>query len=49
MRPAWVLRAGLWVYDVLAGRSDRRPRAASRLAAKHPAGQALKPGYQDRL
>jgi glycerol-3-phosphate dehydrogenase len=45
MRPAWMLRAGLWAYDVLAGRCGL-PASRRVELAKHPAGQALKPGYR---
>jgi len=45
MRPAWVLWSGLWLYDILAGRSDLPPSRRVDLAS-HPAGQALKAGYR---
>jgi glycerol-3-phosphate dehydrogenase len=45
MRPAWMLRTGLWLYDALAGRSDLPPSRRIDLAA-HPAGQALQPGFR---
>jgi len=45
MRPAWVLRCGLWLYDHLAQRSGL---AASRRVelASHPAGRDLAPGFR---
>ncbi len=45
MRPAWLLRGGLWLYDVLAGRSRLPPSRRVDLAS-HPAGQELKPGFR---
>jgi glycerol-3-phosphate dehydrogenase len=45
MRPAWVLRSGLWLYDVLAGRSDL-PASHRVDLASHPAGQALRASYR---
>ncbi len=45
MRPAWMLRAGLWLYDLLAGRSDLPPSRRIELAS-HPAGQELKAGFR---
>lgn len=44
MRPAWMLRAGLWLYDGLAGRSALPP--SRRLDLSHdPAGQALQADF----
>jgi glycerol-3-phosphate dehydrogenase len=45
MRPAWMLQAGLWLYDALAGRS-RLPRSRRIELARHPAGQELKGGFR---
>ena len=45
MRPAWLLRCGLWVYDLLAGRSTLPPSRRVDLAS-HPAGQELKAGFR---
>jgi glycerol-3-phosphate dehydrogenase len=45
MRPAWMLRCGLWLYDLLAGRSDL-PLSRRVDLARHPAGQDLKPGFR---
>jgi len=45
MRPAWMLRAGLRLYDLLAGRSDL-PASRRVELAKHPAGQALQAQFQ---
>lgn len=42
MRPHWMLRAGLALYDLLAGRSDW-PHARSIRLAQHPAGAPLDP------
>jgi len=43
MRPAWMLRAGLWLYDRMSGRSRLLPSRRIDLA-DHPAGPALRPG-----
>jgi glycerol-3-phosphate dehydrogenase len=45
MRPAWMLRCGLWLYDLLAGRS-KLPRSRRIDLTRHPAGQELKPGFR---
>jgi glycerol-3-phosphate dehydrogenase len=45
MRPAWMLRCGLWLYDLLAGRSDL-PASRRVDLASHPAGQELKPDFR---
>jgi len=45
MRPAWMLRTGLWLYDMLAGQSDLPPSRRVGLAS-HPAGQALRPAFR---
>ncbi|MEO6153756.1 MAG: glycerol-3-phosphate dehydrogenase [Croceibacterium sp.] len=42
-RPAWMLRAGLFLYDHLGG-SGALPGTASIDLAQHPAGTPLKPG-----
>ena len=43
IRPAWLIRLGLMVYDRLAPR--RVCRARRRSAAHDPVGRALKPAY----
>jgi glycerol-3-phosphate dehydrogenase len=43
-RPAWMIRAGLFLYDHLA-RRERLPGAQGVDFAHHPAGAALKPGF----
>ena len=45
LRPAWMLRAGLWLYDHVAGRTTL-PRAAALDLTRDPAGAALKPQYR---
>ncbi|HEX4583548.1 MAG TPA: glycerol-3-phosphate dehydrogenase [Burkholderiaceae bacterium] len=45
MRPAWVLQSGLWLYDLLAGRSDL-PASRRIDLAGHPAGEALRPAFR---
>jgi glycerol-3-phosphate dehydrogenase len=45
MRPAWVLRFGLRLYDILAGRSGLPPSRRVDLAS-HPAGRELKAGFR---
>lgn len=42
IRPRWMLRAGLFLYDHLGGRK-RLPATKSILLAQHPAGAALQP------
>ncbi|MFN4114693.1 MAG: glycerol-3-phosphate dehydrogenase [Sphingomonadaceae bacterium] len=44
LRPRWLLRLGLWLYDHIGGRKDLPP-AQSVALARHPAGAALKPEY----
>jgi glycerol-3-phosphate dehydrogenase len=44
IRPAWLVRMGLFLYDNLAPRK-KLPGTASINLARHPAGQALKPGF----
>jgi glycerol-3-phosphate dehydrogenase len=43
-RPAWMIRAGLFLYDHLAHRR-LLPGSAAIDLTRHPAGAALKPGY----
>ncbi len=45
MRPVWMIRAGLLLYDHLARRELLPPSRTVQLAA-HPAGQPLKPQYR---
>jgi glycerol-3-phosphate dehydrogenase len=44
IRPAWLVRMGLFLYDNLAPRK-KLPGTESINLARHPAGQALKPGF----
>ena len=44
MRPAWMIRAGLFLYDHLA-RRQLLPGSETVRLAKHPAGEPLKPGF----
>ncbi len=44
LRPRWLLRMGLFLYDHIGGRKYL-PAAQSVALAKHPAGKALKPEY----
>lgn len=44
LRPRWLLRLGLFLYDHIGGRKFLPP-AQSVLLANHPAGAALKPEY----
>jgi len=44
MRPVWIMRAGIWLYDHLA-RREILPASNSILLAEHPAGEPLKPGF----
>lgn len=44
-RPAWMIRAGLFLYDHLAKRS-RLPASRAIRFAQHPAGETLKPAYR---
>jgi glycerol-3-phosphate dehydrogenase len=44
LRPRWLLRLGLFLYDHIGGRKYL-PAAQSVALAKHPAGKALKPEY----
>lgn len=44
-RPAWLIRAGLFLYDHLA-RRDRLPGSATVDLRSHPAGAVLKPGLR---
>lgn len=43
-RPAWLIRAGLYLYDALA-RRELLPASAGVDLRQHPAGKALKPGF----
>lgn len=43
LRPAWLLRLGLFLYDHIGGRK-RLPATQTVRLADHPAGAALKPG-----
>jgi glycerol-3-phosphate dehydrogenase len=45
MRPAWMIRTGIWLYDHLARREVLPGSAAIRLAS-HPAGAPLKPVFE---
>jgi glycerol-3-phosphate dehydrogenase len=45
LRPAWLLRLGLFLYDHIGGRK-RLPATETVRLATHPAGAALKPGYR---
>ena len=44
LRPAWLLRLGLFLYDHIGGRKRLPATTTVRLAA-HPAGEPLKPGF----
>ncbi|HEX5282149.1 MAG TPA: glycerol-3-phosphate dehydrogenase [Micropepsaceae bacterium] len=45
LRPAWMLRFGLWLYDHVAGGSSLPPASAVDLT-RDPAGAPLKPQYR---
>ena len=45
LRPAWMIRAGLFLYDHLAKRK-RLPASRAVSFAVHPAGKTLKPSYK---
>lgn len=45
LRPAWLLRAGLFLYDHLGGRR-RLPSTRTVTLASHPAGGPLKPSFK---
>ena len=45
LRPAWMIRAGLFLYDHLAARK-RLPASRKVDLRRHPAGQALDPHYR---
>ncbi len=45
LRPAWMLRAGLFLYDHIGGRRDL-PATDSINLAKHPAGAPLRPEFR---
>jgi glycerol-3-phosphate dehydrogenase len=47
LRPAWLIRAGLLLYDHLAlGTRQSLPRSCALDLTRHPAGQALAAGYR---
>jgi glycerol-3-phosphate dehydrogenase len=45
LRPAWLLRLGLFLYDHIGGRK-RLPATDTVRLARHPAGAPLRPGYR---
>lgn len=45
LRPAWMIRAGLFLYDHLA-RRNRLPRSRAISLGEHPAGRTLLPEYR---
>ncbi len=45
LRPAWLLRLGLFLYDHIGGRK-RLPPASMLDLGNHPAGKPLKPGFK---
>ncbi|MFT4025357.1 MAG: glycerol-3-phosphate dehydrogenase [Novosphingobium sp.] len=45
LRPAWLLRLGLFLYDHIGGRK-RLPKTRTVKLADHPAGAPLKPGHR---
>lgn len=45
MRPAWLIRLGLFLYDHLA-RRDLLPASAAVALARHPAGMPLRPDFE---
>ena len=45
LRPRWLIRLGLWLYDHIGGRKHLPP-ARSIALSQHPAGAALKPEYK---
>jgi glycerol-3-phosphate dehydrogenase len=44
LRPVWMLRMGLWLYDHIGGRK-LLPKARTVRLARHPAGAPLRPGH----
>ncbi|MDE2094908.1 MAG: FAD-dependent oxidoreductase, partial [Burkholderiales bacterium] len=48
MRPVWMIRAGLFLYDHLA-RREVLPGSTTVDLRQHPAGRALKPAYTQRF
>ena len=48
LRPAWMVRLGLFLYDHLGGRK-LLPASARSICARDPAGAPLKPGFAPRL
>lgn len=45
LRPRWLIRLGLFLYDHIGGRRDLPPTASVDLRS-HPAGKPLKPGFR---
>lgn len=45
LRPRWLLRLGLWLYDHIGGRKEL-PSAQAVTLSRHPAGAPLKPQYR---
>src|SRR3546814_14425271 len=45
LRPRWMLRLGLFIYDHLGGRTTL-PGTATLDLRRHPAGAPLKPGFR---
>jgi glycerol-3-phosphate dehydrogenase len=45
LRPAWMIRAGLWLYDRIGGRSSL-PRSSGEILRSHGFGTGLKPGFK---
>ncbi len=48
LRPYWILRLGLYIYDFLAG-STRLPKSTSIDLRNHPAGKSLQQSYKRAL
>ncbi len=46
LRPAWMLRAGLWLYDHLGHATPHFPRSQRIDLRRDPSGAALQPGYR---
>jgi len=46
LRPAWLLRAGLWLYDHLGHATPHFPRSQRIDLRRDPSGAALQPGYR---
>jgi glycerol-3-phosphate dehydrogenase len=47
LRPSWMIRIGLFLYDIL-GKREILPGSRSVDLRKHPAGEPLKPAYTHR-